>query len=98
MESGQRESEERVSSGSSGGSSGSETESQVVDTHCLKWKKGRLLGKGAYGKVWEGLLDSAKMIAVKEVELDIIGQRAQSVSAHAILCNIIVCHICWTLQ
>ena len=30
--------------------------------------------------MWEGLLDSAQMIAVKEVELDIVGQKAQSVS------------------
>lgn len=30
--------------------------------------------------MWEGLLDSAQMIAVKEVELDIAGQKAQSVS------------------
>ena len=46
----------------------------------LQWKRGKLLGKGAFGKVWEGLLDSAQMIAVKEVELDIVGQKAQSVS------------------
>ena len=53
----------------------------------LRWKRGRLLGKGAYGKVWEGLLDSAKLIAVKEVELDFDNlKKAQSVSvgvAHA---------------
>lgn len=48
--------------------------------NCLKWKRGRLLGKGAYGKVWEGLMNSAKMIAVKEVELDSeSAERAQSV-------------------
>lgn len=48
---------------------------------CLKWKRGKLLGKGAYGKVWEGLLSSARMIAVKEVELDTDSlERAQSVS------------------
>ena len=47
---------------------------------CLKWKRGKLLGKGAYGKVWEGLLSSARMIAVKEVELDTDSlERAQSV-------------------
>lgn len=49
---------------------------------CLKWKRGKLLGKGAYGKVWEGLLSSAHMIAVKEVELDTESLvRAQSVSS-----------------
>ena len=81
LDSGQGESadEERGVDTSSG--SASEAEPHVVDTRCLKWKRGRLLGKGAYGKVWEGLLDSAKMIAVKEVELDIAGQRAQSVRA-----------------
>ncbi len=46
----------------------------------FKWKRGRLLGKGAYGKVWEGLMDSSKMVAVKEVELDFGShERAQSV-------------------
>ena len=50
----------------------------------LKWKKGKLLGKGAYGKVWEGLLDSTRMIAVKEVELDVESQeRAEAVSSEA---------------
>ena len=40
-----------------------------------------MLGKGAYGKVWEGLLDSAQLIAVKEVELDFVNlEKAQSVS------------------
>ena len=51
------------------------------DREVLKWKKGKLLGKGAFGKVWEGLLDSAKLIAVKEVELDITSHdKAQAVS------------------
>ena len=50
-----------------GGASGSCEGEEVPE---LRWKRGRLLGKGAYGRVWEGLLDSAKMIAVKEVELD----------------------------
>ena len=64
-----------------GGSSSSEPESLSVNvTRSLQWKRGKLLGKGAFGKVWEGLLDSAQMIAVKEVELDIVGQKAQSVS------------------
>ncbi len=40
------------------------------------------MGKGAYGKVWEGLLDSGTLIAVKEVELDFVNlEKAQSVSA-----------------
>ena len=79
LDSGQGESTDEERGGGSGASSSSETE--PLDTHCLQWKKGRLLGKGAFGKVWEGLLDSAKMIAVKEIELDITtAQRAQSVS------------------
>lgn len=73
----------------SSGGSGSEAEELHQDEqadNCLKWKRGRLLGKGAYGKVWEGLMNSAKMIAVKEVELDSeSAERAQSVS----LCS---CH------
>ncbi len=41
-----------------------------------------MLGKGAYGKVWEGLLDSGTLIAVKEVELDFVNlEKAQSVSS-----------------
>ena len=55
------------SSGESGGEGGGASDAK---DGCLKWKRGRLLGKGAYGKVWEGLLSSARMIAVKEVELD----------------------------
>lgn len=69
-----------------GGSCSEEGESDGADVRdgtCLKWKRGKLLGKGAYGKVWEGLLSSARMIAVKEVELDTASlERAQSVSCH----------------
>ena len=87
LDSGQGESTDEEKAETSSVSSASDTEQQAsVDIHCLKWKKGRLLGKGAYGKVWEGLLDSAQMIAVKEVELDIVGQRAQSVSLSFSLC------------
>lgn len=61
-------------------SEGSEGEGlQMGDKEVLKWKRGRLLGRGAYGKVWEGLMDSAKMVAVKEVELDSDPERAQAV-------------------
>ncbi len=66
-------------SGTSSGESGGDDVGMATDS-CLKWKRGRLLGKGAYGKVWEGLLHSARMIAVKEVELDTDSlERAQSV-------------------
>ena len=63
----------------------------------LKWKRGRLLGKGAYGKVWEGLMDSAKMIAVKEVELDYdCAEKAQSVS-HMKSCDRRSCDIVYVI-
>ena len=71
----------------SGSSSGNGSDVELAGRESLKWKRGRLLGKGAYGKVWEGLMDSAKMIAVKEVELDVDSMdRAQSVSGgHVII-------------
>lgn len=63
------------------------TDNQAIDTdedQVLLWKKGKLLGKGAYGRVWEGLTDSTRMIAVKEVELDFDCQeKAESVSCHS---------------
>lgn len=80
----------RVRKGSSGGDSSDSDPGKELSSGesgeeggegCLKWKRGKLLGKGAYGKVWEGLLSSARMIAVKEVELDTDSlERAQSVS------------------
>ena len=55
----------------------------------IAWKRGKLLGKGAYGKVWEGLLSSAKIIAVKEVDLDTDNlTRAKSVRYHV---HVIMC-------
>ena len=80
---GESSDEEQAEKGSDG--SGTEEEEELQEDgqpdNCLKWKRGRLLGKGAYGKVWEGLMNSAKMIAVKEVELDgESAERAQSVS------------------
>ena len=87
-DSGHGESTDEDNDGESSGGSGSEAEELREDEqtdNCLKWKRGRLLGKGAYGKVWEGLMNSAKMIAVKEVELDSeSAERAQSVGAHAV--------------
>lgn len=83
-DSGHGESTDEDRDGESSGGSGNEGEELHADEqadNCLKWKRGRLLGKGAYGKVWEGLMNSAKMIAVKEVELDSdSAERAQSVS------------------
>ena len=49
----------------------------------IKWKKGKLLGRGAFGRVWEGLMDSTRMIAIKEVELDTESQeKAEIVGYH----------------
>lgn len=36
----------------------------------IVWKKGNLLGRGAFGTVWCGLTDTGGMIAVKQVELN----------------------------
>ena len=34
----------------------------------IKWKRGELIGRGAYGKVYQGLdLNSGKIIAIKTV-------------------------------
>ena len=85
-DSGQGESEEEKGEASS--SNDSEEEEAPGIREVLKWKQGKLLGKGAYGKVWEGLMDSAQLIAVKEVELDVeTTQRAQAVSIYMyVLC------------
>ena len=47
----------------------SDIEEVPIDREVLKWKRGRILGRGAFGKVCEGLMDNAKLIAVKEIEL-----------------------------
>lgn len=62
---------------------------------CIVWKKGKMLGRGAYGRVWEGLY-SARMIAVKEVELDTYDlERAKSVRyrVHVMSCVSFVTHV-----
>ncbi|XP_011403599.2 PREDICTED: mitogen-activated protein kinase kinase kinase 19-like [Amphimedon queenslandica] len=67
-----------IDSGHEGESEESESSSEEEEereeqeeTEELRWKKGKLLGRGAYGKVYEGLLDTARLIAVKEVELEV---------------------------
>ncbi len=47
----------------------SDIEEVPIDREVLRWKRGRILGRGAFGKVCEGLMDNAKLIAVKEIEL-----------------------------
>ncbi|XP_021359609.1 uncharacterized protein LOC110454439 [Mizuhopecten yessoensis] len=44
------------------------TQSSVEDT--IQWKKGNVLGKGAFGTVWCGLTSEGQLIAVKQIELN----------------------------
>ncbi|XP_013411766.1 ankyrin repeat domain-containing protein 12, partial [Lingula anatina] len=37
----------------------------------LQWKKGNVLGKGAFGTVWCGLTDVGELIAVKQINLNV---------------------------
>lgn len=73
-----------ISQGSVGSFSGPETEDVVrsrlsasgrsqSSESCeeeIVWKKGNVLGKGAFGTVWCGLTNKGEMIAVKQVELN----------------------------
>ncbi|XP_022336709.2 uncharacterized protein LOC111132656 isoform X3 [Crassostrea virginica] len=43
-------------------------QSNVDDT--IQWKKGNVLGKGAFGTVWCGLTSEGQLIAVKQIELN----------------------------
>ena len=43
-------------------------EDPLLRTSSLRWRRGRRLGEGTFGTVWEGLLHSGHMIAVKQVE------------------------------
>nr|XP_018669614.2 RGS domain-containing serine/threonine-protein kinase A [Ciona intestinalis] len=36
---------------------------------CMGWKRGKPIGQGAFGKVWEGMTNGGQLIAVKQVEL-----------------------------
>ncbi|XP_076113862.1 uncharacterized protein LOC143082178 isoform X1 [Mytilus galloprovincialis] len=42
--------------------------SQTEET--IQWKKGNVLGKGAFGTVWCGLTNEGQLIAVKQIELN----------------------------
>ncbi|XP_052242175.1 uncharacterized protein LOC127852295 isoform X2 [Dreissena polymorpha] len=46
--------------------------SLVEDT--IQWKKGNILGKGAFGTVWCGLTSEGQLIAVKQIELNTTNQ------------------------
>ena len=40
------------------------------DIETIQWKKGNMLGKGAFGTVWCGLTNAGELIAVKQIELN----------------------------
>ncbi|KAK3592514.1 hypothetical protein CHS0354_013848 [Potamilus streckersoni] len=46
----------------------SSTHSVIEET--IQWKKGNILGKGAFGIVWCGLTSEGQLIAVKQIELN----------------------------
>ncbi|XP_052799518.1 uncharacterized protein LOC128231131 isoform X2 [Mya arenaria] len=41
----------------------------------IQWKKGNVLGKGAFGTVWCGLTSEGQLIAVKQIELNTASQQ-----------------------
>ncbi|CAK8692528.1 unnamed protein product [Clavelina lepadiformis] len=41
---------------------------------CMGWKKGPMIGQGAYGKVWQGMTHCGQLIAVKQVELSLLNR------------------------
>ena len=43
----------------------------IVLGDTIQWKRGNMLGKGAYGVVWCGLTNHGGLIAVKQIELNI---------------------------
>jgi serine/threonine protein kinase len=45
------------------------TNDSVADVNLVNWKKGNVLGKGSFGEVHLGLLQSGKFVAVKSIEL-----------------------------
>ncbi|KAH9495852.1 hypothetical protein Btru_015259 [Bulinus truncatus] len=48
----------------------SDSVKDVDDT--IQWKKGNILGRGAFGTVWCGLTNEGQLIAVKQIELTTI--------------------------
>ncbi|XP_072182009.1 uncharacterized protein [Diadema setosum] len=53
--------------------------SESEGTELLHWKKGNLLGKGAFGMVYLGLTNTGQLLAVKQVELS---ERDQEKAKH----------------
>ncbi|XP_064634506.1 uncharacterized protein LOC135492185 [Lineus longissimus] len=48
------------------------TNDSVHSEDVICWKKGNMLGRGAYGTVWCGLTDSGGLIAVKQIEMNTV--------------------------
>ncbi|KAL8569123.1 hypothetical protein ACOMHN_055039 [Nucella lapillus] len=50
--------------------SGSACTDNSQEEETIQWKKGNVLGKGAFGTVWCGLTNEGELIAVKQIELN----------------------------
>ncbi|XP_076450604.1 uncharacterized protein LOC143286754 [Babylonia areolata] len=49
---------------------GSACTENSLEEETIQWKKGNVLGKGAFGTVWCGLTNEGELIAVKQIELN----------------------------
>lgn len=58
-----------ISSRSLYSSSSSYTDNNMVDNEVIEWQKGKMIDRGAFGVVYQGLTNNAQLIAVKEVEI-----------------------------
>ncbi|XP_047332952.1 mitogen-activated protein kinase kinase kinase NPK1-like [Impatiens glandulifera] len=53
------------------------------DTPLIRWRKGELIGSGAFGRVYMGMnLDSGELIAVKQVLIPVNGASKEKAQAH----------------
>nr|KAG5694620.1 hypothetical protein BaRGS_014715 [Batillaria attramentaria] len=62
-------------SGHRGSRRGSACTNDSQEDETIQWKKGNVLGKGAFGTVWCGLTSEGELIAVKQIELNTADQR-----------------------
>ncbi|KAL3841916.1 hypothetical protein ACJMK2_020005, partial [Sinanodonta woodiana] len=56
--------------GRAGSACTSVSSTHSVTEETIQWKKGNILGKGAFGIVWCGLTSEGQLIAVKQIELN----------------------------
>ncbi|XP_062621332.1 uncharacterized protein LOC134282921 [Saccostrea cucullata] len=61
-----------VDSDSRAGSACTSISNQSNVDDMIQWKKGNVLGKGAFGTVWCGLTSEGQLIAVKQIELNTV--------------------------